>query len=347
MAAAVIGVVGNDVPRQLLWATGAVPRRLTGGWGGHASAEALDLLGAVDPPVADILTGLLEADDSGLDAVIVCNDSQSHLRLFYVLRMLAARGLPPVHLLDLPRQDGTATRRFARVQLERVAEFCAAVTGIATDPTDWRSAAHRERAVGDAVGRLRARRRSVPARVSGAAALTATLAAASLLPEEAVAVLDAATGEVDPAATRLFVTGSSHPDASFYAALEREGTVVVGENHDTGDLAWFGASVESEDRSAVLDGLVAAHFARRTGSAVSTIAETADATADGADASTADAVLALIRTGDDAPLWDLPAQRARLAADGRRLAVHRGTDDATTDAAAAAHAVRALTEVAA
>lgn len=331
MPPSAIGIVGNDVPRQMLWAAGLTPRRLTGSWHGTASPEARELLGAVDEPVARILTDLLATDAPALDALVVCNDSQSHLRLFYVLRMLTARGLPPVHLLDLPREDGAATRRFARAQLERLARFCTELSGVVPDGDAWRAAAERERAVGDAAAALRRRRRAVPAEVSGTTALAALLAAASVSADEAVAVLDRATDDVDPTATRVFVAGSDHPDPSVYAALEGEGIVVVGESHDTGDLAWFGAAVDAPDADTVLDGLVAAHFERSVGSAVSTIADAAEVTATGAADARADAVLALVRSGDDAPLWDLAATRSRIA--GRALVTRVGITDPRTDAA--------------
>lgn len=337
-----IGIVGNDVPRQILWATGVTPRRLTGSWGVTPSAEAVELLGAVDAPVAGILTALLSAEATALDALVICNDSQSHLRLFYVLRMLTDRGLPPVRLLDLPRQDGPATRTFARVQLDRLIRFCSEVTGATPNGVGWRDAAERERVVGDAVARLRRRRRAVPAEVSGTAALTALLTAASVSPDEAVAVLDHASGDVDPAALRVFAAGSGHPDPSVYAELERGGVVVVGESHDTGDLSWFSTAVDANGIDAILDGLVDAHFARSVGSAVSTVADSAAATVTGAAAARADAVLALVRAGDEAPLWDLAATRAALANDGRPLVTRVGIAGSGPDAADLARELRSL-----
>ncbi|QEW01166.1 2-hydroxyacyl-CoA dehydratase [Microbacterium caowuchunii] len=331
-----IGIVGNDVPRQLVSAAGAVPRRLTGSWSGPIGAEAAAHLGAVDPVTARILTELLGPDAPALDAIVVCNDSQAHLRLFYVLRMLGDRGIPPVHLVDLPRQEDAATRRFAQVQFTRLAEFCSRVTGVQPGSSAWRRAAAGERAVGDALTRLRGRRRAQPAgTVSGTAALQALLTAASVAPEDAVLALDAAEEEPDAASLRVHVTGSNHPDTALYVALERQGVTVVSEDHDTGDLSWLGVAVDGDDLATVTQGLVAAHFRRSSGSAVSTIAERASLCRTSAETAGAQGVLALVRAGDEAPLWDLAASATVLGAAGMPLVRRRGLTPENVEAALA------------
>ena len=87
-ASAVIGVVGNDVPRLLPLAAAAVPMRLTGSWDGPVDPAAQELLGASDLETVRILTEL-RAGAVHVDALVVCNDTQAHLRLFYVLRVTA------------------------------------------------------------------------------------------------------------------------------------------------------------------------------------------------------------------------------------------------------------------
>ncbi|MCK6066063.1 MULTISPECIES: 2-hydroxyacyl-CoA dehydratase family protein [Microbacterium] len=313
-----IGIVGNDVPRQIVRAAGAAPQRLTGSWAGAVDRVAADHLGAVDRSAAVILTGLMGAATDALDALVVCNDSQANLRLFYVLRMLRGEGIPPVHLLDLPRQDTPATRRFARVQLAALTAFCERVSGRTADAAAWRDAAAEERAVGAAVSRLQARRRAQPPEVGGTTALTALLAAASAPPAAAVELLDAAA-EPRAGGLRVHVTGSNHPDPSVYAALEASGATIVSDDHDTGDLSWLGAGVDAADADAVYAGLIDAHFARTSGSAVATIAERAATTRAIAVAAQADVVLALIRRGDEAPLWDLAAAADALADTGIAL----------------------------
>ncbi|KRA25418.1 hypothetical protein ASD65_14055 [Microbacterium sp. Root61] len=333
--APIVGVIGNDVPRQIVSAAGAVARRLTGTWSGAVAPEAADHLGAVDLPAARILTELLTPGAPALDAIVVCNDSQAHLRLFYVLRMLRDRGLPPVHLLDVPRQESVATRRFARAQLHRLLAFCVETTGTTPDAAAWRRARDEERAVGEALERLRRRRHAHPAQVPGTAALAATLAAASLPWSEAVETLDGAHGATDASFLRVHVTGSSHPDPTVYAALEERGITIVGEDHDTGELSWIGVAADGDDAAAVCDELVDAHFVRATGSAVATIAQRASTCRALAAAAGAHAALAWVRSADEAPLWDLAACADALADDGVPMVRRVGIDPTNLETAIA------------
>lgn len=313
-SAPVIGVVGDDVPRQLLLALGARPHRLTGSWTGAIDLEAQQLLGATDAAVARLLTELRSGAEP-LDALIVCNDSQANLRLFYVLR--ATGSSVPVHLLDMPREVSEPARRFARSQLEALAAFGAAVTGRALDAASLATAADAEAAVGDALRRLRSRRRAHPSLCTGAAAFDAIRDAARLAPADAVARLDTAAAQAAPVPSgsiRVHVTGSSHPDATFYRELESDGScVIVSEDHDTGDAAWLGEAVRGETADHVIEGLIDAHFARVTTSATSSSEGRAALTRDLAREAGADAVAAIIRELDEAPLWDLADQRDALA----------------------------------
>lgn len=310
-----IGIIGNDVPRQLVMAADAVPRRLTGTWDGRLDARASALLGAVDPAVTGILTEILAGRHDDLAGLVVCNDAQAHLRLFYVLRMLCGEGLPPVHLLDLPRLDSPAARRFAAHQLTALSEFCAGLSGASPTASRLRAAAAAESQVRAALVRLRARRRAASA-VPGADALSAIIEACALPVTDAVAALDAVVDPAPSPSVRVHVTGSSHPDPTVYAALEARGLVVVSDDHSTGDQAWIGESVDSGELDEVCDGLVELHFARTGDSAGASIAARAALTRASAQAGGALFALSLIREDDEAPAWDFAAVRDELRAGG-------------------------------
>jgi len=316
-----IGVVGNDVPRQLVLAAGALPVRLAGGWDGAVDDDAADLLGAADLEAARILTALRRGEFR-IDALIVCNDSQAHLRLYYVLRATPS-GLR-VHLLDLPREDSQPARAFVQHQFAQLLAFCEDVSGRTVDAESLASAGRAERDLGRALDRLRQRRRAVPSRCTGADALDAYLQAGRLDPAEAVRRIDAtgcAEGSVAPSApgTRVHLTGSNHPDASVYRRLEDAGYTIVSEDHDTGDGAWIGTAADGADVTRVIDGLVQAHFGRTTNSATALAAERARLTVTTASDAQADVVTAFIRELDDAPRWDLADQRVALAREGLPL----------------------------
>ncbi|MBO3663185.1 2-hydroxyacyl-CoA dehydratase family protein [Microbacterium stercoris] len=301
-----IGVIGADLPRQLVLAAGATPVRILGSWSGAVSDEAGQLPGAVDVVAARILDGALAGAHDDLAALIVCNDSTAHLRVFYVLRILAERGrVPyPVHLLDAPRGGGAPRERFVARQYERLAAFCSAVTGTRPDAPLLDEAAERELRLGEALERLRARRRT--GRCSGSAALAAYRAAATLAPEQALAVVDAAVEDVP--GTPVFVTGSAHPDASAYEAIEAAGLAVVGEDHDTGDSAWLGDAVPAGDVDATISLLARRHSTRAPLAARSLTAERTAHLERRLGEADARGVIALVRELDDAPAWDAAAQ---------------------------------------
>lgn len=326
-----IGVVGADVPRQIVLAAGATPVRLFGAWEGDTSAHARELLGAVDAVAVRLLDDLLAGRCDDLSALVVCNDSAAHLRLFYVLRVLASRGDVPfgVHLLDAPRAGGAPRRRFVSWQYARLAGFVSERTGRTVDADALGRAAAREARLVREIDRMRTRR--MDGTCSGAAALDAYRAALTLPPEQAA---DVVAGAVEPAsgAVPVVVTGSTHPASSVYTAIEREGLRIVGEDHDAGDAAWIGAGVEAATPQRAFDALAEAHVARPPAAARSTSAERAEALRELVSAAGARAVLAVARDLDDAPAWDLSAQRAVLEPLGVQVeaALRIGADEAVS-----------------
>ncbi|HEY6801254.1 MAG TPA: 2-hydroxyacyl-CoA dehydratase, partial [Agromyces sp.] len=161
---------------------------------------------------------------------------------------------------------------------------------------------------------LRARRRT--GTCSGVAALGAYLAAATVPPDQAAAMVDAAVaahdahGVDDPRdGASVFVTGSAHPDASVYDAIEASALVVIGEDHDTGDAAWIGDAVDAADLDEAIAQLARRHATRPPLAARSRTSERAIELDRRLDETGAAGVLALIRDLDDAPAWDLSGQR--------------------------------------
>lgn len=337
--APVIGVVGNDVPRQIVLAAGARPHRLTGLWDAPADPQWVDLLGGTDPVAATIAEELAATP---LDGLLVSNDSQAHLRLFYVLR--ATGPAVPVHLVDLPRRDSPGARRFLRHQFAALAGFCAEITGRAVDRESLAAAAAAEAALGGELDRLRERRRAEPPTCSGTDALRALLTAMRASPGEAIEAVRAAGRATDgTAGRRIHVTGSNHPDPRAYAALEAAGLVVVSEDHDTGDGAWLGVSATGASVDEVFERLIDAHFARIPAAATGLGSDRARTTRKLATDAGADVVVALIRDLDEAPLWDVADQREALADAGVQLHVedHIRPGEVAARAAGAAVAVGA------
>ena len=303
-------MVGNDVPRQLVLAGGALPVRLTGSWTPGEPSGASDL-GAVDFSVTAAYDALRRGDHDDLSAVIVCNDSQAHLRLFYLLRARAVGAT--IQLLDLPREDSAEARRFARHQFQALLRLCEDIGGRALTPYALAEVGEDLQQLEAAVERMRARR--VEGSCSGSEALAGYRDATSLPPRSAIARIDARGGGA-PGWVRVHATGSSHPDGTVYRILQERGVEVVSDDHDTGDRTLLGPAVAEGDVETVLDAVVTAHFERVGGSAVELAQVRAQLTADLAATAGVAAAVGIVRDVDEAPLWDLQDQRDELSRSG-------------------------------
>ncbi|WP_413249264.1 2-hydroxyacyl-CoA dehydratase [Sinomonas flava] len=310
----VIGLVGADVPRELIAAAGALPYRLHSG-GLPPSEEAVRLLGAAIDPVAPVLlTQLLAGELDFLAGLVFSRDCEASLQLFYVVRELSARrpGLPPVHLVDLLHLPRESTVRYDRAQVEACAEVLASWTGRAPEGEALLEAMNRYRALRAELVHAQELRRD--GRLGGRDSLHLFAAADSLDADDAASLIRAAVAErqgaAPTAARHLFFSGSSQDDDAVYAALESLGLHIVGEDHDWGQLQ---LTVDTSPASAdPLDVLAAAYHRRGPAAASSSIGERAAWSAGQARSAGAEGVLCYTRAFDDAPAWDYPVQREHL-----------------------------------
>jgi hypothetical protein len=125
--------------------------------------------------------------------------------------------------------------------------------------------------------------------------------------EEAIALVDRLLAEERPAAdgVRLFLTGSSHDTPGVYETLERNGFLVVGEDHDWGELLFARTCAAPTE-------LALAERYQHNGPAAprASIRQRAAHTAAAARACGAEILFSYARVHDDAPPWDFPEQRA-------------------------------------
>ena len=301
--------------------------RLFGAWSGTASRESVELLGAADAVAARVLDGVLSGLHDDLAGLVVCNDSMANLRVYYVLHLLAQRGriLYPVHLLDTPRGSGKHRNLFVARQYERLAGFVTGCTGQPLDAGSLADAANREALLARALEKARDRR--VEGTLSGSAALKCYTAAAQTTPEQALTDIETILANDDASwaaplgdAVTVFMTGSSHPDATVYKALDESGVVVVGEDHDSGDGAWIGETVDATSPEAAFSALAELHVLRPPSATRSLSAERTRHLLGEVRRTGATGVVALVRDLDDGPAWDLPDLRESLAGSGTWIA---------------------------
>jgi benzoyl-CoA reductase/2-hydroxyglutaryl-CoA dehydratase subunit BcrC/BadD/HgdB len=325
----VAGCVGADVPHELVAAAGLLPVRLRGS--GALSPLAEEILGPrVDPSVRLILADLLERR-TPLDFLLASHESDSTVRLFTSLRVLArdepAPPLPGFAIVDLLHLPTETTASYDVGRLRELARVLEAWSGQPLDDPGLRAAIATANSTRRLLAELAELRRSDPSRLSGTHAL-AVLGAGTVLPAEAynalLAALLEAPGEPLPAPRRrIYLAGSAHDSTAVYHALEADGSVVVGEDHGSGEALGDGLVEETGDPLAAL----AARY--QAGSALA-LRNDPDAraawTAAEAEAAGAEVVCSWIRTGDDPLAWGVPALKAALAAKGIPLVVldHRG-----------------------
>ncbi|RNL87612.1 2-hydroxyacyl-CoA dehydratase family protein [Halostreptopolyspora alba] len=342
----VIGYVGADVPVELLTAVGALPVRLAGVPGADTTAGDRYLGHGVDLAARSVLTRLVNGDYGPLDGLVVSRDCEASARLFYAVRELRrvepAMALPPAHLVDVLHLPHRSTTRYVRAKVAQMRATVETWAGRTITRTEFAEAIEthdRLRELLSEISQLRGRR---PARLRGTTVLAAVAATTTLPAHRAVELLEEVRAHADalPGAdegVRVFVTGSGHDTTDVYAALEEAGLLVVGEDHDWGDLGHHRRVGEPTELA------LAERYQRNGPSAPrASIQRRAAHTAAAARASGAEALLSYVRDHDDGPLWDFPEQRA--AAGLPAVMVERQPYGALTDEARASAAGLAYNE---
>jgi len=317
----VIGYLGADAPVELIEATGATAYQLHGA-AQAASPKATEVLGSsVDTWAPAVLDLMLQQAFGPLTAVLATRDCQSSMYLFYALRELRRLepqlGLPPVHLLDMLHLPSPHTLAYNTARLGELANEVLP-QWLGRDPLaddELAAAIRTRRRLRELLGEVEQLRRQPAPRLTGTQALRIHGAVRTMPAAAAVPLLEALLANTQSLPTvtptlRLFLTGSNQDTDLAYVALESDGAVIVGEDHDWGTTG--GYDVESD----TLPALAAAVRDRGPAAPTSTMARRAEATARAVSRCAADHVLSYIRHGDEAPSWDYPAQQTVLADQG-------------------------------
>ncbi|HUG51652.1 MAG TPA: 2-hydroxyacyl-CoA dehydratase family protein [Terrimesophilobacter sp.] len=312
-AGPVIGVVGQDVPIELIEASGARPLRLRGNPGWDRAAAEHYLGTGLDPATTSIFAGILAGRFGALDAIAVSSDCDASQRLFYALREMRRvepeAGIPPAHLVDMLHLPRESTARYNLVRLEEFVTQLRAWTGAPLDDASIRAAIVANNRVRQLQRHSMQLRHEKPSRLTGVESLALLGARTRMDREDYAALLERlleVAGELPThGGVRVFLTGSSHDSTDVYSLLEGAGAIVVGEDHDWGELP-----TERDLADESLRG-IAVHY-RDNGPTPqrAMIASRAAHTAAAAAAAGAEVVLAYSRLKDEAPLWDVPLQRA-------------------------------------
>ncbi|MGW6443226.1 2-hydroxyacyl-CoA dehydratase [Lentzea sp. NPDC055074] len=309
----VIGCVGQDVPVELVTAAGALPVRLAGRPGADLTTGETYLGRGVDPAAVSVLTRLLAGEYGRLDRLLVSRDCEASLRLFYAVRELRrlepGLGLPETHLVDVLHLPHWTTTRYVEGRFAELVAVLERWTGTRLTAPGIASAIMLHDARRDLWRAVSALRGDL--RLTGVQALAvygAVLPVAEhnrLLRQLLRSDLDVHEGR------RVFLTGSSHDNPDVYRSFEEMGSVVVGEDHDWGDL--LATRLVGEP---TLAALVEHYQYNGPTAARASIAARAAHTAQAAADRGAELVVSYVRRNDDAPPWDFPAQKEALLPHG-------------------------------
>ncbi len=322
-------MVGPDVPAELVEAAGQHPVRLCGRPERATPLADRYLEPQIDGEARSILQRLLDGTYDAVGHLAVGHDRESSVRLFYYLRELARiepdLTLPQLTFVDLQHQPNRTSTMYNVERLHAFAELLKTWSGLPVTDEGLRSAIDRGNERRERLRQLDALRAAPTPSCTGTEAL-AIIGAGMVLPSErylpllegAVEELSA-RGPTDPREhVRVFVTGTTHDGPGVYADIEAAGAVIVGEDHDRGRPNGEGHIDPDPDP---FRSLAMHHQFRTDASPMRSIQQRADATVRGVRETRAQAVVCVLRRGDDAPYWDVSEQRRRLAEDGIPLHV--------------------------
>ena len=312
-----VGYVGADIPRELVEAAGLVPCGSAEPGPPILSPSRFSVRGSIRRSGAS-----LRPCSAGSCRSTSCSSGTTRTaRCGSTTRSAVSRehDLPELWFVDLLHLPTETTADYDLGRLQELVAVLERWSGQPVTDESLRAAIREANRTRTLLAQLAELRRDSPPRLSGTAALAVIGATTTLPAAESNALLEQLLAESHPAVPalrRVYVTGSSHDTLDLYRAIESDGSVIVGEDHDWGEALADGLVDEAGDPLAA----IAARY--RSGSATAIRHETnarAEHVAREAEAARADVVVSWIRTGDDALGWGLPALRRALDARGIRL----------------------------
>lgn len=243
----VVGMFGRCAPRELVLAAEMLPVRLWPGrllqaGAGEAAASAEDVPAGLRAELSEesvqLLAALLGGHLDWVDALLIGRDTESHTKLFYVIRELAqdpefGSRIPPFAFSDVLRLPLRTSAVYSRTRLRQLAAVLGGWAGREVTEQSLAAVIRDELGLADRLRELDQLR--TERRVTGSRVVMAARAAAVLPPADAATALSlclqaAPDRPQDDGAPRIFLTGTE-PEPALLSALEAAGLAVVGDDH--------------------------------------------------------------------------------------------------------------------
>jgi benzoyl-CoA reductase/2-hydroxyglutaryl-CoA dehydratase subunit BcrC/BadD/HgdB len=320
----VVGIIGFDVPHELVVAAGMVPVRLRADPTVDRQAYGDLSAMALDPIATSHVVRFLRGDYGCFEHLIISHDRGLDAKLFFVLRELSRLGELPARpdfaFLDLRHLPNETTAEYNRVRIGELEALLATWAGRPISRGDVLEAVTVCNANRQLLKRFQTLRTGGPPRFSGVEALAVIGAAMAMDKWEFQAavtrLLDQAEDRPGVGGPRLLASGSTPEDAELYRAIETAGALVVGEDHDFGDRSFEQLVTETADP---LDGITRAYGSGAPAASWGGIGARAAFTVRCARRSRAEAVLNVLFDHDGSLGWDRPATRKALSEAGLPL----------------------------
>jgi benzoyl-CoA reductase/2-hydroxyglutaryl-CoA dehydratase subunit BcrC/BadD/HgdB len=311
----VVGFLSNNVPVELIHASGAFPLRLpTPPLAATTHADRY-LEPSFDPFARVALEQLLRGDLAWLDLLVLPRSVDSFQRLYYYLdelRRSFGAVLPDVYLYDVLHTPTQTSAAYDYASTLDLAAKLAALSGRSVATDSYAEAIALYNRIRAKLATLLSRRWQKPCGLSGERALELLAVAQRMAPLDFERVLTAALArkpELAPG-TRTILIGSAHDGPALHAAVARAGGQVIADYHVLGD-ALFGPAVDETQPPLAA---IAEHYHRHSWSVRSV--QPPLALGDLAQRAQAEAAVFFYYAQEEALTWHTAAQRCELDALG-------------------------------
>jgi benzoyl-CoA reductase/2-hydroxyglutaryl-CoA dehydratase subunit BcrC/BadD/HgdB len=313
----VIGILGDEAPRELATALGFLPIRISPGRlkvsGNAQTSPSIDLA----PDMRLILDAFITRQLDWIDGLIIARDSESYARLFAVARELINVGEitehPRIAFLDHLRSKSASAHHYNLQCFDELVSTLVKWADRELRPTDAAAATREAALVTSWMRKMMSFRHETAPRLSGSQFLRISIAAQTLPASELLENLEVVEKRIleskvkPPFGPRVFVTGSPVEDAWTYELFESLGFSVVGEDHSWGEGAWPQFNPGSDPMTAIFD-----HYDEKSPASRSGLKERCEYVAKQAEDVGAEVVFQILFDHDEATGWEFPLLREIL-----------------------------------